>query len=259
MVVISSASPVFAQTEAPPAGEAAPPPEAIEAPAPDPVPAPEPAADPVPEPPPPPPTRVRVYEPPPRLEVPPPTPIAPNTYRHDGFYFRSVANTLQYVWAKAESDDDTKSFDGAGAGGLLAIGGTPVEGLVIGGAIAGFGRSSHWSGISDEGDDVDLTFAQIGLLVDWFPNARGGWHVGGIVGLGFSVLTDDDDEQYTGVSGSVSLLGGYDWWIGPQWALGLVGLASFTPQADLQDDDRDDIGVSLGGATIGFGASLLHH
>jgi hypothetical protein len=200
-----------------------------------------------------------VYEPPPRLEVPPPTPIAPNTYRHDGFYFRSVANSIQYVWSEAESDDDSESFDGAGAGGLLAIGGTPVDGLVIGGAIAGYVRSTHWSGISDEGDDVQLTFAQVGVFIDWFPNSKGGWHVGGLVGLGVNVLTDDDDEAYTGTAGTASVFGGYDWWIGPQWALGLIGLASISPSANLKDDDRDDTGYSLGGATIGFGASLLHH
>jgi hypothetical protein len=253
-VVFLSASSTLAQGEPAPA-EAAPPPDIAET-APPAAAAPEPAA---PEPPPPPPTRVRVYEPPPNLEVPAPAPIEPNTYRHDGFYLRTVASSLQYWWFEAEGPEEDKSFDGFGAGAMLAIGGTPADGLVIGAAFAGGGRSSRWSGVSDEGDDVQLAFGQIGVLVDWYPNSRDGWHVGGVLGIGGNVLTGDDNEQYTGVTGSVSLLGGYDWWIGPQWALGIVGLASFSPSADLKDDDQEDTDYSLGAATIGIGASLLHH
>src|SRR5687767_6888409 len=128
-VVFLSASSTLAQVEAPPA-ETAPPPD-IGAPVPPAAAAPEPAAPAAaPEPPPPPPTRGRVYEPPPNLEVPAPAPIEPNTYRHDGFYLRTVASSLQYWWFEAEGPEEGKSFDGFGAGGLLAIGGTPVDGLV---------------------------------------------------------------------------------------------------------------------------------
>ena len=259
LLVVFSSSSAMAQTEAPAVpgpNEAVPPPAVVDSPPEGAAPAPAEAA---PERPPPPPTRVRVYEPAPRLEVPPPTPIAPNTYRHDGFYLRSVASSLQYYWFEADGPNESKSFEGFGAGILLAVGGTPVDGLVIGGAFMGGGRSSSWSGVSDEGDDVSLGLGQIGLMVDWFPDARGGWHVGGIVGLGANLLTADDNEQYTGATGSVSILGGYDFWIGPQWALGILGLASFSPSVTLKDDDQDDTDYSLGGATIGLGASLLHH
>lgn len=262
MFVFSSATAALAQTEGPPStapDEGAPPPTVAEPAPPSEAPPPEAPAPAEPQPPPPPPTRVRVYEPPPRLEVPPPAPIAPNTYRHDGFYFRTVASTLQYYWFEAEGPNESESFEGFGAGGLAAIGGTPFKGLVIGAAFTGGGRSSRWDGVSDEGDDVQLTVGQIGLFVDWFPDEREGWHVGGILGLGANVLTGDDDEQYTGITGSVSILGGYDWWIGPQWALGILGLATFSPSATLKDDDQEDTDYSLGGATIGLGASLLHH
>jgi hypothetical protein len=257
LIVFSSASPALAQNEGPAPGEAAPPPAIVDSAPADAVPEPAPAEA-APQPPPPPPSRVRVYEPAPRLEVPPPTPIAPNTYRHDGFYVR-VASSLQYFWFEADGPTESKSFEGFGAGFLLAVGGTPVDGLVIGGAFMGGGRSSRWTGVSDEGDDVELGLGQIGLLVDWHPDARGGWHVGGIVGVSGNVLTADDNEQYTGVTGSVSVLGGYDFWIGPQWAIGVHGLASFSPSVTLKDDDQEDTEYKLGGATLGLGASILHH
>jgi hypothetical protein len=255
-------APVFAQTapppNAPPADGTAP----VETPAPAdaPVEFPEPVAPPSPAPPPPPaqPAAVRVYTPPPNAEASPRATSA-TAYNHDGFYIRWSVSSPQYWSFDAKGPQGSETFNGLGAGSMLAIGGTPAKGLVIGGAFTGGGMSKHWSGISAEGDDIQLTFGQVGLLVDWFPDPHDGWHVGGVVGLGVTILKDDDDDSFTGTSASAAILGGYDFWIGPQWALGITALAAASTTAHLKDDDRDDTGISLRPLTIGLGVSLLHH
>jgi hypothetical protein len=262
VAVLAFTASAVAQPEQP--GAAPEPPAPVDAPAPElpevavpPEDAPEPVRPPVAEPPPPAP--VRVYNEPPNLEVPAPRPLSTTAYRHDGFYLRSTLSSLQYTTFKAKGPDGSKTFDGLGASTSLALGGTVSEGLVIGGTFSASGLSDHWEGLSDEGDDIGLVHSQLGVLVDWFPESRGGWHVGGSIGLGVNILQDDDDDQFTGVGASASVLGGYDFWIGPQWALGILATGTLASSADLKDDDQDDTGLSLSAASIGIGASLLHH
>jgi hypothetical protein len=67
-----------------------------------------------------------------------------------------------------------------------------------------------------------------------------------------------DYENVTGVGFGGSIFAGYDWWLGPQWSLGLAVLATTTTQAPMQASGAQDSGYSLALSTIGFGGSLLY-
>jgi hypothetical protein len=120
----------------------------------------------------------------------------------------------------------------------ITIGGTVAEGLVIGGALFGGGTSTaHWRGNSLrelEGnagsEDVagkEASLAFLGVLIDYYPDPRGGFHVLGGVGLaslGFERNAEDalPPEPWEGGGGGLVLGVGYDAWIADQWSLGGV-------------------------------------
>ena len=55
----------------------------------------------------------------------------------------------------------------------------------------------------------------LGPMVDWFPSATGGFHVGG--GVGWGTL---NAVNYTSTGTAFHLFAGYDVWIGNEWSLG---------------------------------------
>ena len=70
-----------------------------------------------------------------------------------------------------------------------------------------------------------------------------------------SVVADAD-----GGAAVASIFGGYDWWIGPQWSVGLMLIGSATTTTSLRDDeDNDEIGYSFRSMFIGLEWALLLH
>src|SRR5205814_1055476 len=100
---------------------------------------------------------------------------------------------------------------------------------------------------------------QLGLLVDWFPDPEGGLHFGGIAGVGSASVRDSWIPDSTGSVFAGTILGGYDFWVGPQWSLGLEAFVSGTTSADLKDKDQHATDYSLRALSVGVGYSLLHH
>jgi hypothetical protein len=149
---------------------------------------------------------------------------------------------------------------GLGSGGIVALGGTPAPGLALAVAFGGLSVRNDFDGSPIEPDgDATANLAQLGLLADWFPDPNGGWHVGGMagvagVGLADSAIADSIGGAFTG-----ALLGGYDWWIGPQWTLGLMGLVSATTSASLQDEDGADTGYEFNALFAGIAYAFTLH
>jgi hypothetical protein len=56
-----------------------------------------------------------------------------------------------------------------------------------------------------------------------------------------------------------SIFGGYDWWIGAQWALGVMLIGSATTTASFRDDEDDEVGYRFRSRFIGLEWSLLLH
>jgi hypothetical protein len=197
------------------------------------TPAPEPAAPPVRPPPPSP------YNPP----APPPyTGPTMNTGSlggevqrlHDGFYLRLSLGAGTLATSGDLDPDDGSTFETRGGCVALdlAIGGTPVPGFVIGGNYA-FQESFQphikvkTSSFSvEQNADANTVFSLFGAFVDWFPDPRGGFHVGGT--LGYAVLSTADENgdvestaSETGFGGALRV--GYDFWVSSQWSLGVLG------------------------------------
>jgi len=127
---------------------------------------------------------------------------------------------------------------GGGAGFEFALGGTVAPGLVIGGGIYTVSTSNvTWESdaeavLDQYGDDTfeggDGSVGVLGVMLDFYPNPRGGFHVQGGLGLGTIVLDNDDDldfpgENWEGGGGGLMLGAGYEFWVSDQWSLGGVG------------------------------------
>jgi hypothetical protein len=135
---------------------------------------------------------------------PPPPPLARIDYMHNGLYVRTSAGPgVGFVGGSGSDVEESFAF------GLDAmVGGSPSDGLAIGGAAI--------TNVLATGDGGGFQY-MVGPFFDAFPNPRRGGHFGAMVGLsGFA----GSGEPMFGAGGS--LYGGVDWWVGPNWSAGLL-------------------------------------
>lgn len=150
---------------------------------------------------------------------------------------------------------------GLGTGGMLALGGTPLPGLVIAGTLSSDMVRGKFKGRPQDQDEEDASVARamLGALVDWYPLPNDGWHVGAALGFAGITLSDAALSDSVGASFSAKLFGGYDWWIGPQWSLGVAAILGATPSASLVDRDGDKNGYRFYTLSAGLAWSLTLH
>jgi hypothetical protein len=180
------------------------------------------------------------------------TPCLPaeDAYLHDGLYFRFDLG-FGYMSFFGTGPVGHAALHGITNGTLLlALGGTPAPGLVIAGTIhiAGGSMDFHGAPHRPEGS-ANINGSQLGVLLDWYPNPNDGFHIGALAGFGVIGLDDSQIANSQGVAFSGALMGGYDWWIGPQWSLGISALVSFATSAKIKEDN--------GGADTGYRLSSL--
>jgi hypothetical protein len=185
------------------------------------------------------------------------TPAAPalvgRTYQlHQGFYVRVNAGIGAFVGGKSESGQPKVNTGGLTLDYDILIGGGPAPGFTIGGGVVGsFQLSGDWE--TADGDvgvgSSNLSTFIIGPFVDGFPDAKGGFHMGGLAGLARAGY----DEPVTSDSGSAIGFGGAFWiggdvWVAPEWSVGaLLRLeASHTANSD------DDVSINQGAASLMF-------
>jgi hypothetical protein len=167
-------------------------------------------------------------------------------HEHDGFYLRLALGLgrLGASFTSDHSNDLGGSVDGSLAHGAvtfeLGVGGTPAPGLVIGGAlyVSGAGDVTthdltvNGSRASDEHLD-NVGVALLGPFVDYYIDAKLGWHVQGALGLASVNVTEGTrtegplvGEQITRKhdTGGLGFMvgGGYEWWIAKQWSMGAL-------------------------------------
>ncbi len=160
-----------------------------------------------------------------------------------------------------------------GAESLFAIGGGIARGLVLAGTIQSWGATgtlkkgpySDATVTTDQGtsaatDKAALSFGDLGLMLDWFPDPADGWHAGVTVGLGMAtVINQADDSTLAGTSFAGGIFGGYDWAIAPAWSLGLSLHVDGSTSAKLKDQsDKDLDGYSLRSLSVALAGSILH-
>lgn len=154
---------------------------------------------------------------------------------HDGFYLRMALGLgpLNTTSSVDGIDQDIKT-KGSGPAFDLYIGGSPVPGFVVGGALmwqvslkptvdAGSAPASTGGITTDNPKSVALS--QLGVFVDGFPDPSGGFHIGGALTLASLASSDSDgntsDNNPTGWG--LDVMTGYDFWVGTQWSLGVLG------------------------------------
>jgi hypothetical protein len=169
----------------------------------------------------------------------------PNKYRHDGFYLR-LAGGIGIGRDSAESDARYETgrtpglvaFEGAGSGFAaateVAIGFTPVGGLVLGAGIYTATIPSLDAGPQPMGrGSYEWELSQLAIAsphVDFYLDPDRGLHFQGGFGLATYVTGEAKPSgsgakarAHTGVGLGFMLGIGHQWWVAEQWSLGLIG------------------------------------
>jgi hypothetical protein len=160
-------------------------------------------------------------------------PLRSLPHRHDGFYLRLATGFGPYnETIRLPSEDSHTTVTGMASTSDFAIGGSPRPGLILGGAI--------WSTTvlaSDTRTDPGAivppstlqsgSYSVLGPWMDYYFDPHGGLHMP--ASLGFAVIRGLD-AQGAGFHndhiayGAGILAGlGYDWWVGDEWSVGIVG------------------------------------
>ena len=163
------------------------------------------------------------------LSLPSSTSFGAEPRTHDGFQFRGTVG-LGYI-SDAESSNATLH----GGAGMFEVylGGMPIPGLAIGGFLSGeeaIGPSVSVNGFTASSNDTTLTLLQIGPYIDYYPNPHKGFHIMGTIGFARLIARYDDGNFNASDSGNGFALGGgigYDWWVGREWTVGILGRFTF--------------------------------
>jgi hypothetical protein len=207
--------------------------------------------------------------PPPETPTPTPPPQRSGAHVHDDFYLRFSAGPgglgLRRTLTAPSGSTQGGKVQGGATAIELSIGGTPARGLVLAGSLLGFSHRSP-DYVPDGGAKVELDgtldVSMLGATIDWFPYPEKGFHFGGTLGLANakapSPIVDPRPEIGGGGLG-LALDVGYDFWIGEQWSLGVLGRFAF---AGVQDRTARTEGTykekdSL--AAFGVMATVLYH
>ncbi len=162
---------------------------------------------------------------------------ATGRYTHDGFYLRmSLGLNLGALSRSVEAEvsdvvgyESDSDISGGGLGLELTIGGTPATGFVVAGTWLGAGILDAVIE-RDDGSELELeeplNFAMIGITLDGYVRPKAGFHLGGTLGPGVAGARLPEDSLFDYIGGwgwAIALHMGYDWWIGEEWSLGVLG------------------------------------
>jgi hypothetical protein len=155
-----------------------------------------------------------------------------------------------YLW---DSGTTQKSDDYAVRGAFvpisIALGGSPIKGFVVGGT-AGIaylaqpmftlnGETPAAENSRKSGDGLGY---DVGAFVDIYPNPAKGLHFQGAISFAYLDKPKLYGNESSDNAGGVAFAGGvgYDFWLGPQWSVGLLGKLTY---GSLRTS-RDDFGVN---------------
>ncbi len=169
---------------------------------------------------------------------------APAPWRvHDGFYARMALGLGAMRVSQAAELSSGSGYDSsmgaAGGAGEVSLGGTPARGLVVAGTFLMYvlPNPTVSSPAGSSGTDQQVDFGVLGVSVDWFPNPRDGFHLGGTLGAGWKSGYDRNGYAVHASSragGALAISTGYDWWIGREWSIGFLARVV---GADLRGDE----------------------
>lgn len=139
-------------------------------------------------------------------------------HRHDGFFLRLGAGP-------------SLNLSGSGFGGAfeVALGGTIGRGIVVGAMSSP--KVVHAVGFSA---DETAVFTFLGPFVDYYPDPSKGLHLLG--GGGVASATFPGGKTNPAVSLELLAGAGYEWWVGNQWSIGLLGRISYLNPGGIESD-----------------------
>lgn len=198
-------------------------------------------------------------------------------YRHQGFYLAADTG-IGFLGAWGKGPLGSASISGTGSMTGLDIGGTIAPGLVLGGVVRAWSTKGTFNGgptitatttyyangvpsTSQQtlSGNARATSVEIGAFVDWYPNPENGWHVGASVGLGGMGIVDDAGTSSVSEALGGSIFGGYQWWLGPAWSLGLAGIVSGATTGKFDDSNQNDTGYKLTPLGFGLETEILYY
>lgn len=178
------------------------------------------------------------------VTTPAPAPVPMETRRiHQGFYARMSLGTGPMTTLFSDGLLEQSRVTGASSGFDVLLGGTPLKGFVVGGGLLcnGMGSEDVQRADSIRSRDAEpaIGLCALGPMVDFFPDAKRGLHVGGLLGvaaLGIDAPGFDDDAPPAAAGGAIGLWVGHDWWVAREWSLGVsfryLGIAVENPDDD---------------------------
>lgn len=162
-------------------------------------------------------------------------PESPGHRVHDGFFLRSSPGLA--LFAATVTDAGTlprrSRVEGLGLSSALSIGATPMPGLVLGGTLWTVNLFPRFVEdgvmVTPDDDSVKLTVLRIGPFVDWYPNAKDGFHTSFSPTWMFQIERDPKGEPIKPIpmGPSLTLHTGYEWFLSSQFSLGALAGISF--------------------------------
>lgn len=151
-------------------------------------------------------------------------------YHRDGFYLRGGLGPGG-ISASPSYDGETTgdaSTHGGGLAGELMIGGALAPGVILGGAFfyqQVFNPRYTVGGTTYQpNSDKSLDASFLGPFLDWYPNPRGGFHLGAFIGFARLTMTstNGDTISYSPVGAELGGMIGQDFWLAPKMSLGVA-------------------------------------
>lgn len=190
---------------------------------------------------------------------PPPVSLQKRTFHvHEGFYLRLNLGIGGMRVAVNEDGRDDVVGGGAASAFDVLIGGSPTRGLAIGGGLFLTGAVGADFEVDDGPNlpDRNVGVAMLGFFIDGFPNPKKGWHIGGAIGP--AAVDIEEDSRTTSARGAGGFAWvGHQWWVAPEWSLGLKLRLGATVTAAEDDNTGADVTVGTWSTTLMFTA-LLH-
>ncbi|MEZ4371826.1 MAG: autotransporter domain-containing protein [Polyangiaceae bacterium] len=149
---------------------------------------------------------------------------APET--HDGFFFR-IGPTFGplTVTGKADGGGPEATIGGFSVGSELLLGGSPANGLVLGGGLlySQVGDPTVDNGVTPEFTaDGTMFITSLDFFAQYYFDPTQGGHVQLMIGYGGIDFVDSDGGSGGNdpVGVNLGIGGGYDFWIGNEWSVG---------------------------------------
>jgi hypothetical protein len=168
--------------------------------------------------------------------------------------FMSDASTLEGPTYKGKVD-----ASGGAVALEVAIGGALSPGLILAGTYTahtvGDAKLTHdtrTQGAATYRPAHDPGLTMLGAMIDVYPSPKGGFHLGGALGLAsLRVRADEDDLSSSNAQNGFGLAPhvGYEWWVANYWGLGVLGRFIFARTTGDYADGREK-DIVIGGAIL---------